>query len=274
MTISLFNIWNQRYFINFDSEKRVIDSDKRYTASHQTQQQEECQAEQIDSSDSFKIGIPMEVIEVEPEITQEEILEQARMEAQQIISEATVQAESLKCESIEASKKAYEEQAKAGYLAGLKEGREKAGAEMRALQEQLYAEIEAKANALDMEYKTKKSTMESEIVDAVIAVFDKVFHIQFEDKKEILLHLINDTLMNVDTGKSFRIRVSAQNRKFLEAHISELKEKIGNDVSIEIVNDMGLTEEGCIIETEGGIFKCGIDVQLSNLEKDIKSLCM
>ena len=272
--ISLSNMWNQRYFINFDTEKRMIDSDKRYTASHQTQQQEERQVEKTDSVDSFKVGIPVEIVEVEPEITPEEILEQARMEAQQIISEATVQAENLKRDSIENSKKAYEEQAKAGYLAGLKEGREKAGTELRDLQEQLYADIEAKANALDIEYQTKKSTMESEIVDAVITVFNKVFHIQFEDKRDILLHLINDTLMNVDTGKSFRIRVSAQNRKFLEAHILELKEKIGNDISIEIVNDMGLTEEGCIIETDGGIFNCGIDMQLSNLEKDIKSLCM
>ena len=271
--ISLSSMWNQRYFINFDSEKRVIDADKRYTASHQTQQVES-QEEQNDSSENFKVGIPIEVVEVEPEITQEEILEQARMEAQQIISEANVHAEELKRDSIEASQKAYEEQSKAGYLAGLKEGREKAGVELRALQEQLYADIEKKANALELEYKTKKSTMESEIVDAVIAVFDKVFHIQFEDKKEILLHLINDTLMNVDTAKSFRIRVSAENRKFLEEHVTELKEKIGSDISIEIVNDMGLTEEGCIIETDGGVFHCGIDIQLSNLKKDIRSLCM
>ena len=116
--------------------------------------------------------------------------------------------------------------------------------------------------------------LESEIVDAMIRVFHKVFGIQFEDKKEILLHLINNTLMNVDTGKSFRIRVSSENRKFLETHIPEIKERIGNDISIEVVNDMGLTEEGCIIETEGGVFNCGLDMQLSNLEKDIKSLCI
>ena len=47
----------------------------------------------------------------------------------------------------------------------------------------------------------------------------------------------------------------------------------GNDVDIEVVNDMTLGAEDCIIETESGVFNCGIDMELSNLEKDIRSLC-
>ena len=271
--ISLSNMWNQRYFINFDSEKRVIDSDKRYTASHKTEQTIS-RMETASSADGFKLGIPMEVVEVEPEITPEEILEQARVEASQIISEAKARTDSLKHDAIVGAQKAYEEQSKAGYSKGLAEGKAKAEAELNALKEQLYAQMQEQIEAIEAEYEQKKNTMESEIIDAIITVFNKVFHIQFDDKKEILLHLVNDTLMNVDTGKAFRIRVSGENRKFFETHIPEIKEKIGNDISIEIVNDMGLTEEGCIIETEGGIFNCGIDMQLSNLEKDIRSLCI
>ncbi|MBQ8625760.1 MAG: flagellar biosynthesis/type III secretory pathway protein [Agathobacter sp.] len=126
---------------------------------------------------------------------------------------------------------------------------------------------------LKSEHDVKMETMESDIVDAIITVFNRVFDIQFDDKKQILLYLINNTLMNVEVGKEFHIRVSSANYKFIESHIGDIKEKIGNDVNIEIVNDMSLGAEDCIIETESGVFNCGIDMELANLEKDIRSLC-
>lgn len=35
-----------------------------------------------------------------------------------------------------------------------------------------------------------------------------------------------------------------------------------------------MTEGECIIETDTGVFECGMDVQLDNLIRDIQSLCM
>lgn len=266
-------MWRPYYFINLDSEKRVIDSDKRYIENYNNIEQN---SKKISSEDGFRAGIPMEVVEIEPEpeINIEEMLEQARLEAQQIISEAKAHADALRYDAIQQAKKAYDEQTQAGYSAGLAKGKAQADSELKALKKKLYDEAEQKTKALEAEYEKKKNTMESEIIDAIITVFHKVFHIQFEEKKEILLHLVNDIVMNVDTGKSFRIRVSSKNRKFFETHIPEIKEKIGNDISIEIVNDMELTDESCMIETDSGVFNCGVDMQLSNLEKDIRSLCI
>uniref|UniRef100_UPI004055AE25 FliH/SctL family protein n=1 Tax=Agathobacter sp. TaxID=2021311 RepID=UPI004055AE25 len=267
------NVFKQRYVLNITSEKRVIDSDSYFQTNYKAQQGASfAQAETV--PDGFRAGIPMEVVEIQPEITPEELLEEARLEASQIIDEAKSHAKSLKYEALQEAQKAYEEQKKAGFAEGHAEAAARAETELNALKNQLYAEIEEKSNRLDAEYDEKLKAMESEVIDAIIMVFNKVFHIQFDNKKEILLYLVNDVLMNVDTGKEFRIRVSSENRKYLEEHIPEIKEKIGNDISIEVINDMGLTEEGCIIETDGGIFNCGIDMQLSNLEKDIRSLCL
>lgn len=36
--------------------------------------------------------------------------------------------------------------------------------------------------------------MEQDLVDVIVTVFEKVFHIQFDDKKEILMHLIEDAI--------------------------------------------------------------------------------
>lgn len=46
-----------------------------------------------------------------------------------------------------------------------------------------------------------------------------------------------------------------------------------NDIDIEVVNDANLDTSGCFIETSFGVFDCGIDMELNNLVKDIRSLC-
>ncbi|MBR4026160.1 MAG: hypothetical protein IKJ01_01205 [Lachnospiraceae bacterium] len=163
----------------------------------------------------------------------------------------------------------YEQQKQRGY----EEGTAQSQIELENQLERLEAEYQAQVQQIEDTYNEKQMTMENDIVDAVIAVFNKVFHIQYDNKKEILLSLIHNTLLYVETGKEFRIRVSNENHKFIEEHIPDIKEKVGNDITIDVVNDMKLESESCIIETDFGIFDCGIDTQLSNLIKDIKSLC-
>ena len=141
------------------------------------------------------------------------------------------------------------------------------------MKEGVEAEIESRKEQLEMEYQQKSDVLENDIVEAIIQVFNKVFHIQFDNKKEILLHLIKNTLMNVEVGKEFRIHVSQNNYKFINSHLDDIKLNIGNDVNIEVVNDASLGTEDCQIETNFGVFDCGIDMELNTLIKDIRTLC-
>ena len=134
-------------------------------------------------------------------------------------------------------------------------------------------ELEQQLAEFQSDYESKLESLENDMVDVMIRVFHKVFNVQFDNKKQIILHLIKDTLLGIDSGKSFTVRVAECNYKFIESHVADIKEKIGNDVSIDVVNDTSLEENNCIIETPTGVFDCGIDMVLSNLEKDIKSLC-
>ena len=52
----------------------------------------------------------------------------------------------------------------------------------------------------------------------------------------------------------------------------EIREIVGQKVSIEFVHDAKMQDDQCKIETSFGVFDCGIDTQLENLLKDIKSL--
>ena len=275
--ISLSNLLKQYYVVNLQNEKRVINSDERYCMDNNMQAPEQDFAsvnqEVVPGSeeilDGFLAGLDAESVSVEPQVNVDEILEEARMEADAIIAQAKAEALKITSDAEREANLVFEQQKAAGYNTGVANLQ----AEMERQRAELQMEYEEKENALQSDYMTRLDTMETDIVDALITVFNKVFAIQFDDKREILLHLIKTTLLNVDAGKDLRIRVAGENHQFVESRIGDIKEKIGNDVNIEIVNDMTLQAGDCLIETAYGVFNCGIDMELTSLLKDIKSLC-
>lgn len=280
------NLLKQYYVTNNSGTSRIIDSNRRADMfirersaevknfeplSFDSPSQEE---DIVEDFDEFSPGIDAQEVEYEePQVDVSEqveaILAQAREEAENIIAEAEKKAEEIMVSANIRAENAFEESKKKGY----EEGAEEKLADVMKMQDSVEEELRAKKMELEQEYQQKSDALESDIVDAIIEVFDRVFHIQFDDKKEMLLHLIKNTLMNVEVGKEFRIHVSQKNYKFINSHLDDLKQNIGNDVSIEVVNDASLGTEDCQIETNFGVFDCGIDMELNNLIKDIKSLC-
>ncbi len=273
--ISLSNLLKQRYVINLESEKIIINGDDRFaTGNHAASSGGDfSQGEVIPGSeellDGFLAGLEAEEITLEPQITPEELLAQAQEEADNIIAVANAEAARIANEASKQAEILYEQKRQEGYALGAQQLQE----EFDAKTAELEAEFDAKGVSLQEEYEAKMETLESDIIDVMIRVFHKVFNVQFDNKKQILLHLIKDTLLGIDAGKNFTIRVAETNFKFIESHVADIKEKIGNDVTIDVVNDMTLEEDDCIIETATGVYNCGIDMVLTNLEKDIKSLC-
>ena len=69
-------------------------------------------------------------------------------------------------------------------------------------------------------------------------------------------------------------KTQSRNRRLLEEHKQELLECVGQNATLDLVTIHSMTEGECIIETDTGVFECGMDVQLDNLIRDIQSLCM
>lgn len=120
---------------------------------------------------------------------------------------------------------------------------------------------------------TNANHMEQDLVDVIVTVFEKVFHIQFDDKKEILMHLVEDAVLNIEDDKRFRVKVAEDNALFLENHKTEILDRVGHDIELEIVSDATVEGNDCTIETDSGVFNCSLGTQLENLIKDIRSLC-
>lgn len=277
--ISLSNLLKQQFCYNIGTEMRVINADERYKqisareSLGETLLLEGITGSSIPTSeeiiDGFLSGLDAEEIHLEQTVTPEELIKKARQEADAILDEARAKAAGIIEDAKQEAEVLCEQKSQQGYQDGVARLQDEIMKQRTVLQD----EFEDIKQSLQAEYEEKLDGLETDMVNVMVRVFEKVFHIQFDNKKQILLHLIKDTLLGIDAGKNFVVRVSEGNYKFIESHVADIKEKIGNDVSIDVVNDLNLMENDCIIETATGVYNCGIDMVLSNLEKDILSLC-
>lgn len=222
-------------------------------------------------ADGFVSGLNAQVVEelTEPEeaatqeelnVQTEEILEAARNEADNIISQAHKEAEYY----INAAKDE-------GYEQGLKN----ASADVDKKIKELEDEYANKRNELEAEYRQKEAKLEPELVDTLLKVFSKVTHTMAEDKKDMIICLINSVMNNTDISREFIIHVSPDDYRFTISNQNLISSAVSKDTQIEITEDATLKRNECLIETDAGVFDCSLDVQLDNLIKDIRILsCM
>lgn len=206
------------------------------------------------------------VIKVEPEVDYAAL---AKEEAERILAEANAKAQEL----VNGAKAQADEIEETARNKGYEEGRGVLERELDEQRAQLESAYRRKTEDLEHDYSTKRDNMEKELVDVILTVFNKVFHIQFDNKKDILLYLIDNAIMNIEGEKRFRIKVAQSNVTFLESHKEEILDRVGHDVELEFLSDSTMDGNACVIETDSGVFDCSLGAQLENLIKDIRSLC-
>ena len=148
-------------------------------------------------------------------------------------------------------------------------------AELEDAKKNLLQEFSDKSEKLEAEYIQRKKQIEPELADVLTGVFEKVILTVAEDDKSILLHLINSTLENSDKSHEFLIKTSPEDYKFLINNQGKIYCAMTKEITLEITPDETLERNQCIIETDGGVFNCSLDIELNNLIKKIKMLsCM
>jgi flagellar assembly protein FliH len=75
---------------------------------------------------------------------------------------------------------------------------------------------------------------------------------------------------NAETSREFVIKVSPDDYNFLVQNQGKIYCAMSKDVQIDIVEDLSMTKNQCIIETDTGVYDCSLDIQLHNLIKEIK----
>ena len=170
--------------------------------------------------------------------------------------------------ALENANAAFEEAKQNGYY----EGCSKADAEIEKKQQELETEYNKKKSELENEYNELKDSIEPELVEVITDVFRKVTGVVTEDNHDIILHLINDVMHNADASRDFVIKVSPDDYSFLINNQGKIYCAMSREVNIDIVEDVTLERNQCMIETNTGIFNCSLDIELNKLINNIKLL--
>lgn len=271
-------------FVSYNTdEKRVIESYKRLekiignTRSTEQRQQlvasdliEPSEGDELDAlfEEEFSQTVYRETAEhvsVAPVVhydgpTPEELIAQAQEEIEQMKAAAQEDIERIKVQ-------AYESAHHDGRNEGFEFGHAEAVKEVEALKQQL----RDKEKELEEVYQQKMESLEPLFVDVLTDIYEHVIGAKVSVDKDIVLHLLGNAIRNVDSGRNFFVRVAKEDYDIVNSHKNQLLERMPN-ATLEVIEDVTLKSGDCLLETDGGIFDCSVDVELKALNAKLRML--
>lgn len=194
----------------------------------------------------------------EVEAQAQSILEGAREQAERILADARSQSDILRVDAVEE-----------GTRQGFEEGYAKGMAEVDGMKQ----ELSERRRELEAEYDELLDNLEPRFIDTITDVYSHIFGVDLMDNRDILVHLIDTTLRKVESSRTFIVHVSADDYPHVNMQKQALTEgAVAGRGLIEIIEDIALSKGDCLIETDGGIFDCGVGTQLEELTKKLRVL--
>ena len=271
-------------FIHLGESARVIDMNEileqrlKEEAERRSRRPER---ELVAAQDGFTEGLDAEKVDVllEPDAEaasmqnasiqeQEQLnreIEAARNELAGLQAQIEQEKEQAQLEIEQMKAKAFEEANEQGYQEGYRKG-------MDSVQE-LQKQYEAERLQQEQEYQKKLEEMEPMMVDTLCDVYSHIFKVEAKEHKELVLKLLQDTLLKVDSTGSIMIHVAKEDYAYVQEQKAALLEEAGmQSGSVEIVSDATLARAQCMIETEGGVYDCSLDTELAELKRRLMLL--
>ena len=197
-------------------------------------------------------------MKAEAEAEAERIIAEARAKALDIETQARREADIERANAVEeGTRQGYDE----GYARGLAEA------------DGMKQELAEKRRQLEAEFDGLLEDLEPRFIETITDIYSHIFGVELMDNRDILVHLIDSTLRKVESSRTFIVHVSAEDYPHVNMQKQALVEgAVAGRGLIEIVEDIALGKGDCLIETDGGIFDCGVGTQLEELTKKLRVL--
>lgn len=219
---------------------------------------EEPEVEPQNCGNVIKAGEDLQKLREDAEAQAAQIVEEAKTQAESILQDARAQAESEKQAVLDKARE---------------QGLAEAQAQADRIQTQRETEYREKTAGLDAEYQKMIDELEPKFVDTITGIYEHIFHVDLHSYREVLCYLISTTMRNTEDNKSFLIHVSKEDYPYVSMQKKQITaQAVSPNASVEIIEDMTLGKGECLIETEGGIFDCGLGTQLAELRQKLKLL--
>ena len=190
------------------------------------------------------------------------ILDESREKANEIIERAKAEAEAL-----------MEEAKQEGYNRGLEEGNMEAMRRSDAYLEKIEEEKAAFMQNYDKEAEEKIAEAEKKMVELSCRIVEKMTGMLVDEYQPVMLHMINQSLLEQDASHKFVIRVAEESFAYINDNYDRIVGATNPSIELEIFGDAKLTKRQCQIESDNGIIDLSLDVQVNNLIKAFKLLC-
>ena len=207
-------------------------------------------------------------------LMQEELIAEAEAQIEQMRAEAMAEIEQTRVQIIEEAKsEGYQQGFEQGQNDGFAQGHQDGLDSVTQEREQLHAEAEQVRASLEEEYARKIKELEPIFIDTLTGIYEHIFHVSLKNSRELIVYLIQNTMRNIETGGTYLIHVSKEDYPFASMQKRELIK--GTNIAIEnveLLEDVTLGKNECMIETGNGVFDCSLGTQLEALNEELRLL--
>ena len=204
---------------------------------------------------------------------QEDLIAETQAQIEQMRDEAIAEIEQTKIQMLEeARSQGYQEGFEQGQNDGFAQGHQDGLNSVAEEREQAQAEVEQMA-ALEDEYQRKIKELEPIFIDTLTGIYEHIFHVSLKNSRELIVYLIQNTMRNIETGSTYLIHVSKEDYPFASMQKRELIK--GTNIAldnVELLEDVTLGKNECMIETGNGVFDCSLGTQLEALNEELRLL--
>lgn len=204
------------------------------------------------------------------EKVKEEIVYEAHLKAEQIVQEAKENAEKEAQKIIEDAEQIAQQKIEQAYNEGFEKGSSDAIENAHQEAEQIRQEAKELLEQTQKEREETIQSLEPQMMKFVLDIAQNVLTTAFELNSDIIKYLIQKGLQSVKEIKNLKIYVSEDNYDYVEQNKKEIVNTDTEQHNIEIAKDTTLQKMDCIIETEIGTIRCGLDEQLSGIKEALR----
>lgn len=275
------NLYKKGFTILQDQKTRLIDTNELVArrieelASKMKSPENTGFVEENQTEDGFVAGLAAE--KVEGLLFDEE---EQKKQAEDFLAAAKEEAKACKDRMLEEAREEIarqrEQELQSAREQGYKEGTMQARQELEQKLEELNnqeKQLDEKAENLERQYDAMVDQLEPELVDAITGVYEYLFGVELSSYRTILLHLVGSTVRKIEGAREFLVHVSGEDYPYVSMEKKNLLSMLpSQNASLEIIEDITLKKNQCLIETEGGIFDCGLGTELAELTQRLKLL--
>jgi flagellar assembly protein FliH len=208
------------------------------------------------------------------EQVKEELITEAKAEIENMKQEAQTHIEQERVKAVEEGKsQGYQEGLEEGKAEGYKQGHQEGLDSVAQLKEELLKENEEAKDKLEKEYQQKLREVEPKFIDTLTGIYEHIFHVNLKNSRELIVYLIQNTMRNIEGSGTYLIHISKEDFPFASMQKKELVKGTNINLdNVELLEDVTLNKNECMIETGNGVFDCSLGTQLEALNEQLRLL--